>query len=48
MVPAVVGTTDLAGTFQGSFAVPANTTPGPHTVTATSGGYSASASLTTQ
>ncbi len=42
------GVTSTTGTFQGSFAVPANTTPGPHTVTATSAGYSVNASLTTQ
>jgi len=42
------GVTSTTGTFQGSFAVPANTTPGTHTVTATSAGYSVSASLTTQ
>jgi len=42
------GVTSTAGTFQGSFAVPANTTPGTHTVTATSAGYSVNASLTTQ
>ena len=42
------GVTSTAGTFQGSLTIPANTTPGPHTVTATSAGYSVNASLTTQ
>ena len=42
------GVTSTSGTFQGSFTVPANTTPGQHTVTATSAGYSVNASLTTQ
>ena len=48
------GTTSAAGTLllatggNPSFAVPANTTPGVHTVTVTSGTSSASASLTTQ
>jgi hypothetical protein len=48
------GVTSSAGTLLGPtgasavFTVPANTTPGAHTVTVTSGSYSASASLTTQ
>ena len=48
------GTTSAAGTLLGptggnpSFTVPANTLPGAHTVTVTSGTSSASASLTTQ
>jgi FecR protein len=48
------GTTSAAGTLLGptggnpSFIVPANTLPGAHTVTVTSGSASASASLTTQ
>jgi hypothetical protein len=48
------GTTSAAGTLLGptggnpSFTVPANTPPGAHTVTVTSGTSSASASLTTQ
>jgi hypothetical protein len=48
------GTTSAAGTLLGptggnpTFTVPANTTPGTHTVTVTSGSASVSASLTTQ
>ena len=42
------GVTSTTGAFQGSFVIPANTTAGPHTVTATSAGYSVNASLTTQ
>ncbi len=48
------GTTSAVGTLLGptggnpTFTVPVNTTPGAHTVTVTSGNYSASASLTTQ
>ncbi len=48
------GTTSAVGTLLGptggnpTFTVPVNTTPGAHTVTVTSGNYSANASLTTQ
>src|SRR5205814_975704 len=42
------GVTSTTGAFQGSFVIPANTTAGPHTVTATSAGYSVNVSLTTQ
>jgi hypothetical protein len=48
------GTTSAAGTLLGptganpTFIVPANTPPGAHTVTVTSGNYSRNASLTTQ
>ena len=42
------GVTTPTGTIAGTFTVPPNTTPGAHTVTATTGAYSANASLTTQ
>jgi hypothetical protein len=42
------GVTTAAGTIDGLFTVPPNTTPGAHTVTAVAGAYSANASLTTQ
>jgi hypothetical protein len=42
------GVTTATGAIAGTFTVPANTTPGAHTVTATAGAYSANASLTTQ
>ena len=48
------GTTSASGALLGptggnpTFTVPQNTTPGTHTVTVTSGNYSANASLTTQ
>ena len=42
------GVTTATGTLGGLFTIPSNTPPGKYTVTVTSGGYSASASLTTQ
>ena len=46
--PPVGGVTSTTGDLQGSFTVPANTKPAVHTVTATSAGYTVTASLTTQ
>jgi hypothetical protein len=42
------GVTTATGAIAGTFTVPANTTPGAHTVTAVAGAYSANATLTTQ
>ena len=42
----ITGVTSAQGTLGGSFPLPANAGPGVHTVTASSGPYSASAQLT--